>query len=350
MPVEEPLYTQVALQISHPEGVGAEGGGRGGGEDLRPYSSLHHLWTHPLNYVARPASSQIRLPQSVRDRTESAIVHVATSDLVDWAHKTLCGGWGEPGVKNVLDVGGGGAGVLAWRSVIAVEEEIRKDLLSERTGKPPPGPAGGALPAAGKEWIASCCCRREKVSKHLGDTLFIPRVRDIDFENLQDKPGAQTENKAQPRKPYDPTATTNKLLPRTKPLFRPQIIEQLWSHINPNGGGATSRMLARIFNPFFPGMPSSADPSIRGGPGAIIAACTNRGGCPVFVSGPADGTQRKYYCRLSLRYEHPGYLQRLVEESSKNHEDMEHSYVAFCRGVDHHSYTRNKISPTRGRF
>ncbi|KAG0125628.1 hypothetical protein HOY82DRAFT_630642 [Tuber indicum] len=47
--------------------------------------------------------------------------------------------------------------------------------------------------------------------------------------------------------------------------------------------------------------------------------------------------------------ESSSYLQRLMEEPSKNHEDCEHSHVAFCGGVDHRTDT-NKINPTKDDF
>ncbi|KAG0643595.1 hypothetical protein HOY80DRAFT_1087648 [Tuber brumale] len=38
---------------------------------------------------------------------------------------------------------------------------------------------------------------------------------------------------------------------------------------------------------------------------------------PLFSSGPTDDTNRKDYYRFSRRYEFPGYLERLMDESSK---------------------------------
>ena len=38
-------------------------------------------------------------------------------------------GWREQGLKNVLDVGGRGARVLAWQSIVEAEEKRRKDEL-----------------------------------------------------------------------------------------------------------------------------------------------------------------------------------------------------------------------------
>ncbi|KAG0130298.1 hypothetical protein HOY82DRAFT_562569, partial [Tuber indicum] len=83
-------YTQVAQRIAHPEGVGAGEGG-GGGEDLGADGSPLVFRTHPLTSVGRFPSSQIGLPQWVRDRTESVIADVATLHLVESAHKTLSG-------------------------------------------------------------------------------------------------------------------------------------------------------------------------------------------------------------------------------------------------------------------
>ncbi|KAG0127159.1 hypothetical protein HOY82DRAFT_568438, partial [Tuber indicum] len=65
----------------------------------------------------------------------------------DW----VLGGDGEKlGVKNVLDTGGGCAGVPAWRSVIEAEEGVKKDEFSEKTGKLPSGLNGKVLLAAGE--------------------------------------------------------------------------------------------------------------------------------------------------------------------------------------------------------
>ncbi|CUS15846.1 unnamed protein product, partial [Tuber aestivum] len=85
-------------------------------------------------------------------------------------------------------------------------------------------------------------------------------------------------------------------------------------------------------------------------PGAVVApACKNHEQCPMFPSGPTDGTNRKDYCCFSQRYEHPSYLQRLMDESSRKknspYEDLEYSYVAFRRGIDHRTDTKNKINP-----
>ncbi|KAG0123538.1 hypothetical protein HOY82DRAFT_619134 [Tuber indicum] len=95
---------------------------------------------------------------------------------------------------------------------------------------------------------------------------------------------------------------------------------------------------------------AAANSSIEKVSGTIIATCKNHEQCPMFVSGPTDDTQRKDYCSFSQRYGDPDYPQRLMEESSKNHEDLEYSFVGFRRGVDHPPDTKNKIRRTIDEF
>ncbi|PWW72196.1 hypothetical protein C7212DRAFT_348900 [Tuber magnatum] len=92
-----------------------------------------------------------------------------------------------------------------------------------------------------------------------------------------------------------------------------------------------------------------ANPSIEKVPWAEIVPCTNQEQCHVPLWSPTDSTNRKDYYRFSQRYEHPGCLQRLMDESSKkkkNHEDLEYSYVTFRCGIDHRADTKNKVNPT----
>jgi len=297
----------------------------------------------------------------------------------DW----VLGGDGEErGVKNVLDVGAGGAGMLAWRSIVEAEEEGRKDELLERAGEPPPGPDGRALPAARERSplravvVTAPIALRQRVSKYLDNTTFIPRMPDIYFENLHYTPGGPTEkNKAQPRKLYDLIIATNRLLPLVESFYRRQVIEQLWSHLNPNGGvllmiekgipmgfeaiaSARSIILEDYIkdvgedfqSPKTTNADGSTNPPVEKGPGAIIAPCTNHKQCPMFAFGPTDGTRRRDYCRFSQRYQRPWYMRKLMHKQSQDHEDLEYSYVAFRRGADHRADTKNKINPTVGDF
>ncbi|KAG0644358.1 hypothetical protein HOY80DRAFT_941423, partial [Tuber brumale] len=107
-----------------------------------------------------------------------------------------------------------------------------------------------------------------------------------------------------------------RLLPIVTPFFR-QIIDQLWPHLNPNAGvlpmigrGTPMRFEAIAYAPT--NAQGCANPPIENGPGTTIAQRTNHE-CPMF-------------CRSSQNYKGPGYLQRLIDESSENREGLEHSY------------------------
>ncbi|KAG0644355.1 hypothetical protein HOY80DRAFT_1074288 [Tuber brumale] len=207
-----------------------------------------------------------------------------------------------------------------------------KDPLWERSRKPPPGPDGKALTAVSERsglWavvVAWPIALREKVSRLLNDTLFIPRVPDIYFEHTHHTPGAQTEeNKAQLRKLYDLILDTNRLLP---------IVN------------TASTTLTKLSNPSRPQIPTAPPtPHIEKEPNATIAPLMNHEECPMIVIGPKHGTKRRDYCGFSQRYERPSDLQRPIEESFKNHQDIEYSYVASHCGLDHRTCAKNNISP-----
>ncbi|KAG0123591.1 hypothetical protein HOY82DRAFT_619031 [Tuber indicum] len=119
---------------------------------------------------------------------------------------------GEPGVKNVLDVGARGTWAFAWQSSVEAEVERRKDELPEHTGKLPSGPDGKG--SAGGEG---------------GDVGYLFR------KHVPHARPPVLKNKARPRKPLDPIISTTRILPIGKLFFRRQIIEQLWPHLNLNG-------------------------------------------------------------------------------------------------------------------
>ncbi|KAG0643103.1 hypothetical protein HOY80DRAFT_1134030 [Tuber brumale] len=188
-PAEEALYARVAQRIAHHEGVGVQGEGRD--EDLRTGGSPSLIRTYPLTKVGRFTPSHIRLPPPVGGRTGSLMVEAATSHILNSMHRTLRSPqfafspiyskkWSkrelaiasDPSnipmsgiVTDVLftavmprlyaqylsfltELGTGWAAIWCSQSIVQVEEEERQDELSERTGKPPPGPGGQELPAA----------------------------------------------------------------------------------------------------------------------------------------------------------------------------------------------------------
>ncbi|KAG0644350.1 hypothetical protein HOY80DRAFT_997020 [Tuber brumale] len=315
-------------------------------------------------YVGRMASSsQIRLPLSVRGWTESVIADFAASHPANSAHSTLGGPhlqlspiYARKRSKHQLTIPLNQihSRMLGMDPDLPLTPVVRgcKDELSERIGKPPPGPDEKSLTAVRERsglWavvVAGPIALGKKVSMLWDDTLFFPRLPDIYFENLHHTPGAQTEkNKAQRGKLDNLIIATNRLLPIVTPFFR-QIIDQLWTHLNPNAGVlpmiergtpmrfeaiayARSTMLKDFIENVgeaFQSLPAtnahgSANLPIEKGPGATIAPRTNHE-CPMFVTGPTDGTQCKDWCRSSQNYTSPGYLQRHMDESSKNHEGL----------------------------
>ncbi|KAG0641805.1 hypothetical protein HOY80DRAFT_1038342 [Tuber brumale] len=81
----------------------------------------------------------------------------------------------------MLPVRGGGAGGLAYRSVIEVEVEGSKDWLWGRNGKLPSGPDGKALTAARERnglqaVVAKPIAAREKASKNAPDLALAPQM------------------------------------------------------------------------------------------------------------------------------------------------------------------------------
>ncbi|KAG0124867.1 hypothetical protein HOY82DRAFT_594407 [Tuber indicum] len=286
LPHFPPKDTCVAQRIAHPRGVGVEegggGGGGDGGEDLRDDGSPCTFLTLLLTYIDRFALSQTVLPLPspshvangagdsqrstspilayLHEEAEQAPVHYPLNQI----NSHMLGKDADVFITLVMlalhvqclssltelrkQLGGdwvlSGNGVSPWQSVIEAEEEVEKDELSKKTRKPLPVPNRQALPGARERngfWavvVAGLIVLREKVSKLLDDTPFIPRALDIYFENLRHTPGPTTEkNKAPARNLYDLIISTNTLLPIVELFFRRRrAIEQLWSHLNLKGG------------------------------------------------------------------------------------------------------------------
>ncbi|KAG0632764.1 hypothetical protein HOY80DRAFT_1044564 [Tuber brumale] len=134
----------------------------------------------------------------------TAIVAFLVDRNIRWTLKTLIvlgTETGEPGVKDVHDVGSECAGVLAWRCVIGEGAGARMNLQRDL--------GSGHLAAIGgsraMEWcglqaivVGRLINLLEKVSKLFDDTLFFPPMLNIYFANLHQTPGAPAEkNRAQ---------------------------------------------------------------------------------------------------------------------------------------------------------
>ncbi|KAF8249738.1 hypothetical protein K440DRAFT_582117, partial [Wilcoxina mikolae CBS 423.85] len=273
----------------------------------------------------------------------------------------------EPGVKQVLDVGTGGAGILAWRAMIKAEQELRDEEAAEREDVKPT--STDAKPVEGEEEATSTGLKavvvvgssslRFRMSKFLENTTFIPRLPDALADAkppiFKDESSPETAPK-QPRKLYDLIISTNTILTIHEDHKRKSHVQNLWSLLNPKGGvllliekgtprgfeaiaGARQNLLKHnISTPdsqFIP-LTESDDISTPRSPkeiASIVAPCTNHQECPMFISGPKKSSRRDY-CSFIQRYERPGYMQRVLKAKARNHEDLQYSYVAVRRGID----------------
>lgn len=276
----------------------------------------------------------------------------------DW----VLGHGDEPGVKSILDIGAGGAAVLAWKNIIAAEHARRNDQT-------PDGGGDGGDPAAGLRAtvVSAPDSLRHRVSRLLlENTIFLPRLPDRNPDNLFHAPGQPptspfTPNPKQPRRVFDLIVATNNLLPLRESHLRKKRLRELWSHLNPAGGVLIFiekgtplgfEAIARTRSALLASYISSPESVLRpvGGntglppddeliakeTGAIIAPCTTHAACPLFPKPHlGGGSGRRDWCRFSQRYERPPYMQRIIGLERANHADLQYSYVAVRRGSDY---------------
>ncbi|PMD57657.1 Rsm22-domain-containing protein [Hyaloscypha bicolor E] len=245
----------------------------------------------------------------------------------------------------VLDAGAGGAGIIAWKEVLQAEWDVLKDEGIVKGGNPP---SGKATVLTGSNSL------RHRISKLLDNTTFLPRLPDyIHASNLETHLDGSP---AQGRKAFDVIIAPHTLFPLKEDFRRKNMVQNLWSLLNPNGGvliliekglprgfeaiaGARSLLLnSHISSPGDTALESrieSADAErfIAKEEGMIIAPCTNHSKCPMYPI-PGLSTGRKDFCHFEQRFIRPAYLQRLLGAKIRNHEDVKYSYVAVRRGVD----------------
>lgn len=269
----------------------------------------------------------------------------------------------------VLDVGGAGAGVVAWREVLRAEwESMREEYGVEGKGKEAERkdengpPLGKATVLTGSEAL------RHRVSRFLENTTFLPRLPEfVDAtEHASESEGKEGSQK-QPRKQYDVIIASHLLWPIREEHMRKVTVQTLWSLLNPNGGvlvilekgvprgfevvaGARKLLLREhISSPEDEHFEAHIDEIsnvetgryIEKEKGMIIAPCTNHSKCPLYrIGGVSKG--RKDWCYFSQRYERPGYLQKVLGAKSRNFDDVEFSYLSVMRGRD---YRRKEDDP-----
>lgn len=250
----------------------------------------------------------------------------------------------KEGGPHVLDVGGGGAGILAWRDVIRAEWS----LMTPDHPKTTPIPMGKSTVVTGSDAL------QMRASAILDNTSFLPRLPD--YAHVRDKPTLDDEREPLKRKQYDVIIAPYNLLGIEEDFLRKEHVENLWSLLRPDGGililfekgrqkgfeavaGAREMILNRYIST--PGSAEYANSTespdvsryIAKETGMIVAPCTNHGQCPMYrIPGPTKG--RRDYCHFQQRYYRPDFLQRIKGATDRNHEDVEFSYIAVQRGVD----------------
>jgi ribosomal protein RSM22 (predicted rRNA methylase) len=273
----------------------------------------------------------------------SALVEVRKRLGSSWLRDLLFREGGEG--PRVLDAGAGGAGLIAWRSIVQAEWDV---LREEGMVSGVDAPDGKATVVTGPKTL------RERMSLLLQNTTFLPRLPDYIHsahpENLLDGAPAQS------RKVYDVVIAPHTLFPLKEEFKRKHMVENLWQLLDPNGGvlillekglprgfeavaGARSLILKNYIS-----SPTSThnatpldspvtEPFTEKETGMIIAPCTNHTSCPMYkTEGFSPG--RKDFCHFSQRFTRPPFLQRLLGAKQRNHEDVKFSYLAVRRGID----------------
>ncbi len=270
----------------------------------------------------------------------------ATSVLVE-VRKRLGEEWlkglltSETGPR-VLDVGAGGAGLAAWQEV----QQAGWDILREN------GEATGKQPAGKKTVVVASENLRQRVSRFLDNTAFLPRLPDYVHSIEGGERKLDSGGGPAPRKVFDVIIASHMLMPLEKEYKRKEFLDNLWAMLSPNGGvlivlekghprgfeavaNVRSRILDEFIIPPSPQPPSeetNPDESRVREPGMIIAPCTNHTKCPMYHT-PGVSLGRKDYCHFSQRFTRPAFLQKVLGATRRSHEDIKFSYIAVRRGA-----------------
>ncbi|OHE99497.1 hypothetical protein CORC01_05297 [Colletotrichum orchidophilum] len=297
------------------------------------------VWQNKMSDIEADAFVSTFLPPAYASAMGS-LVEVRKRLGTDWLRNLFKDGSGP----RILDVGAGGAGLLAWQDVSRAEWDAMKSR-GEVTGKNPPGKQSVVV---GAEKL------RTRVSKFLHNTTFLPRLPDyhhsVDNAHLH----LDANENPQPRKMFDIIIASHLMLPVKEGHRRKAILNNIWSLLNPEGGvlivlekgqprgfEAVADIRERLLTEFLipPGgeeltMSEERNPAFEREkePGMIIAPCTNHRGCPMYQV-PGKSTGRKDFCHFSQRFVRPPFLQRIMGATHRNHDDVQFSYIAIQRGV-----------------
>ncbi|KAH8908055.1 hypothetical protein BR93DRAFT_870953, partial [Coniochaeta sp. PMI_546] len=271
----------------------------------------------------------------------------AMSTLVE-VRKRLGSSWikdmlsSETGPR-VLDVGGGGAALAAWQGVLQAEWDVLRER-GEVSAREPPGR---------KTVVVGSDNLRHRISTFLNNTTFLPRLPDYLHSGEAAGTLLDATPSPQPRKTFDLIIASHALLPLDKPHKRKELIDNLWTMLNPQGGvlivlekghprgfeavaDVRERMLDEYIIPPGPQPAPTTEAhatttTTTKEPGMIIAPCTNHTKCPMYHT-PGLSPGRKDFCHFSQRFIRPPFLQRVVGASHRSHEDIKFSFLAVRRG------------------
>ena len=275
-------------------------------------------------------------------------LYATTTSVLVEVRKRLGDEWLKGLIKSeagprVLDVGAGGAGLAAWQDVLRAGWGVLRDN-GEVEGDGPP--AGKKTVVVGSDNL------RQRVSRFLDDTTFLPRLPDYvhsieGSERKLDSGGGPVR-----RKMFDVIIVSHMLMPLEKEYKRKELLDNLWTMLSPEGGvlivlekghprgfeavaNVRDRLLEEFILPPTP-QPRSEEieaelPRVRE-PGMIIAPCTTHGKCPMYLT-PGLSQGRKDFCHFNQRYIRPPFLQKVLGASHRSHEDIQFSYIAVRRGA-----------------
>ncbi|MCJ1395566.1 37S ribosomal protein S22 [Xylographa bjoerkii] len=323
-------------------------GGPGLPDSTATPSSKGHLQQKPVALEA----SQAKMTDMEADIYMAAIMpgaYAAVMSTLVETRRRLGSRWLEgllqkTGGPRILDTGGGGVGVVAWREILRAEwERMHPDVPSE-----------GSEPSFGKATVITGSSElRRRASRLLDNTTFLPRLPD--YVPARDLPPT-SEGEPPTRKQYDLIVAPHTLWTLKEDYMRKSQVQNLWALLNPHGGvliiiekgvprgfelvaGAREVLLKnQISSPEVEQVENELQSTsearfTKKETGMIIAPCTNHAQCPMYtVPGRSKG--RKDHCHFSQRFLRPPYLQHILGAKDRNHEDVRFSYIAVQRGED----------------
>jgi ribosomal protein RSM22 (predicted rRNA methylase) len=277
--------------------------------------------------------------------------YAAITSILSETRKRLGSSWlrellAKPDGPRILDAGAAGAGILAWRDIVDAEWRSLHYLEDDM----PEPPHSKAVVLAGSDTI------RHRSAALLENTTFIPRLPD--YVHSRHGPTLIDDRPIQAHREFDVIIAPHTLYPLKEEWQRKQQVQNLWSLLSPNGGvlillekgvhrgfeavaAARDLLLTRYISS--PGSEtyeselqsalSQEEQITKKDPGMIVAPCTNHSKCPMYtVQGVARG--RRDMCSFQQRYIRPGFLQRILGATDRNHDEVDFSYISVMKGKD----------------